>query len=81
MKKLITIIAIAFLLIGCEKESNGCQCTKEYYNIDTYIVFDDNGIPHTTINHILLYSEGVECQDEVNQQSTGGYEYFNIVCE
>ncbi len=80
MKNLLTILIIIFL-IGCETEETNCNCIKENYIIETTIVFDDNGIPHTEIEHVLQYTEEVTCQDEVNQQSTGGYTYFNIACE
>jgi len=80
MKKLITILAILTLL-GCEKEDNGCNCTKENYHIEVTTVFDGNGMPHTEIEHVLQFTETVPCQEEVHQQSTGNLNYFNIVCE
>jgi len=80
MKKIILILIISIGLIGCEKENIECECNKEYYEIVATIVFDSNGIPHTQIDHVLQYTESVICQDEVSQQSTGGYTYFNINC-
>jgi len=73
------ILVIGF--IGCEKESNGCGCTKSYYHIDTYIWFDDNGLPHIGYDDVFDHSEGVVCQDEVHEQFTVGDNYFNITCE
>ena len=82
MKKLIIIIILAIGFIGCEKEEdNGCSCDKNHYTIETTIVFDGNGIPHTEISHVFQYTEAVTCQEEVHQQPTGDYTYFNIECD
>ena len=81
MKKLITLITI-LTLIGCEKESinEGCECSKETYELVSWITTDSNGNLHLNSRFDLLYNEPVLCQDEVTQYTPIGELYFKVNC-
>jgi len=80
MKKLITIIIIAFTFPSCSvSDDSECECIKESYEIQTSIVFDTNGNPTSQVEHVLLFDEVVQCQEEVRTY-TSGFTYFKIIC-
>ena len=81
MRKIIFII-LAIVLMGCEKESinEGCDCSKQTYEIVHWFTTDSQGNLHLNSRFDLLYNEPVLCQAEVTQYTTIGELYFKVNC-
>jgi len=76
---IVLCITLATLLSCSRTDDSECECVKESYEIQTTIVFDTNGTPTSQIEHVLLFDEVVQCQEEVRTY-TGDFTYFKIVC-
>jgi len=77
----IVLLIILTSLFSCSRtDDSDCECIKESYEIQTSIVFDTNGNPTSQVEHVLLFDEVVQCQEEVRTY-TSGFTYFKIVCD
>ena len=77
---IVLCITLATLLSCSRTDDSECECVKESYEIQTTIVFDTNGNPTSQVEHVLLFDEVVQCQEEVRTY-TSGFTYFKIVCD
>lgn len=83
MRKLFLLLAIT-LFFNCSTDSNNeddCNCTKETYRYDQYVVTGSNGLPRLTFDKVVLSLENISCNDEADQVSNGDDTYYDIVCE
>ena len=79
MKKLLLILLIT--AISCSKdEINDCGCTKYVYESETYIYFNDVGLPVTGVTQNLLSTEDAGCTDQVSGVYVNDTVYYNIEC-
>ena len=76
----VTASLIAIALLSCSAEEVGnndnCNCRKDHYETEIEIY---NG--KTFIDHVLLYSEEVPCQNPVQRVETGKTTYYRLLCE
>jgi hypothetical protein len=80
MKKLILILLIT--VFSCSKEDiNTCECSKSFYERESYVYFNEQGIPQLGWNENFLYSEPVICTDEVQKVFVNDTNFYNITCE
>jgi hypothetical protein len=77
---LITASLLGLALFSCSSEEVGnndnCNCRKDHYETQIEIY---NG--KTFIDHVLLYSEVVPCQDPIQRVETGEATYYRLLCE
>jgi len=75
----VTASLIAIALLSCSAEEVGnndnCNCRKDHYETEIEIY---NG--KTFVDHVLLYTEVIPCQEEVQRVDTGNYTYYRIKC-
>lgn len=80
IKTLLLLITLIITVSCSRTDDNDTNCLKEYYEIQTSIWFDAQNNPHTTVEHVLIYSEPTN-DTNVGVTYTDDYEYFKITCE
>jgi hypothetical protein len=75
MKKLIAIIGVAFMLLGCSEDTppnEACNCISSVYFHRSYFCYP-NGYQQTCWRYEFSHSEPASCQTPKRIDFNGGY--------
>ncbi len=87
MKKLLAILILSIVFLGCSSDddsnSEDCVCERNVYELITEVEFDENGLPHLVHHYEFRYDELVSCQEPIEDWQDLGHDQlvYKITCK